>query len=101
MTIAGCGAGLLRGLAGGARPWARAGPGLAPARLAAGEAELRLPVTFGVVTCSAHVLAEVKQPFVFALSVVVGEGGEPVPVDLPVDDAHRAALRALVDRVCG
>jgi hypothetical protein len=72
-----------------------------PARLPAAEDELRLPVTFRVVTCSAHVLAEVKQPFVFPLSVVVGKGGEPVPVDLPVDDTHRAALRALVDRVCG
>lgn len=70
-----------------------------PARLAAGEDELRLPVTFGVVTCSAHVLAEVKQPFVFPLSVVVGEA-EPVPVDLPLDDAQKGALRALVDRVC-
>jgi hypothetical protein len=71
-----------------------------PARLAAEEDELRLLVTFGVVTCAAHVLAEVKQPFVFPLSVEVG-GAEPVPVDLPLDDGHRAALRALVDRVCG
>ncbi len=71
-----------------------------PARLEPGAAELRLPVTFGVVTCAAHVLAEVKQPFVFPVSVAVG-GAEAVPVDLPLDDGHRAALRGMVDQVCG
>jgi hypothetical protein len=28
-------------------------------------------------------------------------GAGPVPVDLPVDDAQKAMLQDLVDRVCG
>ena len=70
-----------------------------PVVLPRGRAELRLPVTFELVTCDPHVLAETKKPFVFPLTVVVGED-EPVPVDLPVDDAQRATLQQLVDRVC-
>jgi hypothetical protein len=70
-----------------------------PVTLAPGEGELRLPVSFGLASCEPHVLAETKQPFVFPLSVAVGEG-EPVAVDLPVGDAQRAALQELVARVC-
>ena len=70
-----------------------------PVVLAPGRAELRLPVAFELATCDPHVLAETKKPFVFPLTVVVGED-EPVPVDLPVDDAQRAMLQRLVDRVC-
>jgi hypothetical protein len=71
-----------------------------PVTLAPDEDELRLPVTFELATCEPHVLAETKKPFAFPLSVVVREEAA-VPVDLPVDDARRAALQALVDRVCG
>jgi hypothetical protein len=71
-----------------------------PVVLAPDEDELRLPVTFRPVTCDPHVLAETKKPFVFPLTVVVGESDD-VAVDLPVDDAQRAALQDLVDRVCG
>lgn len=71
-----------------------------PRTLPAGADELALPVAFGPATCDPHVLAETKKPFVFPLSVVVGDAG-PVPVDLPLDDAQRGRLQALVDRVCG
>jgi hypothetical protein len=71
-----------------------------PVTLAPDDDELRLPVTFELATCDPHVLAETKKPFVFPLTVVVGER-DGVPVDLPVDDAQRAALQGLVDRVCG
>jgi hypothetical protein len=71
-----------------------------PVTMPAADDELELPVTFEPATCDPHVLAETKKPFVFPLTVVVGQA-DGVPVDLPVDDAQRAALQALVDRVCG
>ena len=46
-------------------------------------------------TCS----SETKKPFVFPLSVTVGDGDE-VPVNLPLDQAARDQLTALVQRVC-
>lgn len=70
-----------------------------PVALTPDRAELRLPVTFEPATCDPHVLAEAKKPYVFPLTVVVGER-EAVPVDLPVDDGQRAMLQELVDRVC-
>jgi len=57
-------------------------------------------VAFTPASCDPHVLSETKKPYVFPLTVEVGEG-EPVPVDLPLDDAARARLAALVQRVCG
>ena len=44
-------------------------------------------------------LSETKKPFVFPLSVTVGEDDE-VPVDLPLDQSLRDQLTALVQRVC-
>jgi hypothetical protein len=70
-----------------------------PAALQPADSELALPVTFGPATCDAHVLAETKKPFVFPLSIAVGNAA-PVPVDLPVEDAQKAVLQQLVDRVC-
>ena len=70
-----------------------------PAEMAADEAELTTPLVFTSATCDPHALAETKKPYVFPLEVTVGEG-EPVVMDLPVDDALRARLEALVDRVC-
>lgn len=71
-----------------------------PVTMRAEDDELELPLAFELATCDPHVLAETKKPFVFPLTVVVGED-DGVPVDLPVDDGQRAALQALVDRVCG
>jgi len=45
------------------------------------------------------VLAETKQPFLFPMTVQVGDT-EPVDLDLPVPDDLRAQLQALVQRVC-
>ena len=64
-----------------------------------GDRELVLPLRITLATCEPHVLAEAKKPFVFPLRVRVGET-EAVP-DLPLTDAQRARLQALVDRVCG
>ena len=62
--------------------------------------ELRMPVAFRVASCAPHVVAEAKKPFVFPLTVVVGDR-DPVPLDLPVDDGQRDALLALVQTACG
>jgi hypothetical protein len=70
-----------------------------PAEMAGDEAGLTTPVEFTSATCEPHVLAETKKPYIFPLEVTVGDG-EAVVMDLPVDDALRARLAALVDRVC-
>jgi len=70
-----------------------------PVTLSPGDRALRLPVTFDAARCDPHALAETKKPFVFPVVVAVGDG-EQVPVDLPLDDAQRAQLSALLDRVC-
>jgi hypothetical protein len=56
-------------------------------------------VSFTPATCDPHVLSETKKPYVFPLTVRVG-GGDPVPVDLPLDQAALDRLAALVQRVC-
>lgn len=63
------------------------------------EASVSTPVTFGPATCDPHVLSETKKPYVFPLSVRVGEGDD-VSLDLPLDEAARSGLAALVQRVC-
>ncbi|WP_448641347.1 hypothetical protein [Geodermatophilus sp. URMC 63] len=70
-----------------------------PATLAAGERRLEVPVEFTSASCDPHVLAETKQPYVFPMAVRVGDDDQ-VPVDLPLDQAQRDVLAALVDRVC-
>ncbi|MGY1633064.1 hypothetical protein ACI784_15290 [Geodermatophilus sp. SYSU D01186] len=71
-----------------------------PLELGAGQDEASGAITLTVATCEPHVLAETKQPFLFPLQVVVGDG-EAVPVPLPVDEAQQQLLWALVDGVCG
>jgi hypothetical protein len=70
-----------------------------PLELGAGEDDVATGVTFSMATCEQHVLAETKQPFVFPLSVVVGDA-DAVPVPLPVDAAQQEQLWALAQRVC-
>lgn len=70
-----------------------------PVTLAAGDRELRVPVTFDAARCDPHALAETKKPFVFPLAVTVGDGAQ-VPVPLPLDDAQKEQLQGLLDRVC-
>jgi hypothetical protein len=70
-----------------------------PLELGQGEDEAATGVTFSMATCEQHVLSETKQPFVFPLSVVVGDA-EAVAVPLPVDAAQQDQLWALAQRVC-
>ena len=70
-----------------------------PRTLEEGAASLRVPVEFTMARCDAHALAEVKQPYRFLLGVRVGEDAE-VPVDLPLEQAQRDVLFALVDAAC-
>lgn len=70
-----------------------------PVRLAAGDRELRLPVSFDAERCDPHALAETKQPFVFPLLVTVGDGAD-VAVDLPLDEAQKVLLQEFLGRVC-
>jgi hypothetical protein len=71
-----------------------------PLVLAGGERSVTAAVSFTPATCDPHVLSETKKPYVFPLTVEVAGAG-PVPVDLPLDDAARGRLAALVQRVCG
>ncbi|SNR35814.1 hypothetical protein SAMN06272737_10422 [Blastococcus mobilis] len=71
-----------------------------PLILDADEPRVTTAVSFTPATCDPHVLSETKKPYVFPLTVEVG-GADPVPVDLPLDDAARDRLAALVQRVCG
>jgi hypothetical protein len=70
-----------------------------PVTLEEGEQRISTPLSFTPASCDPHVLAEVKQPYVFPLAVRVGDD-DPVVVDLPLDQAARGELAALVDRVC-
>ncbi len=70
-----------------------------PRTLGDGAASLQLPVEFTMARCDPHALAEVKQPYRFLLGVQVGEDAE-VPVDLPLEQAQRDVLFALVDAAC-
>lgn len=70
-----------------------------PLQLRSGDRRATAEVAFTAASCEPHVLAETKQPFVFPLSVAVGDT-DPVPVPLPVDGAQQAVLRDLLDRAC-
>jgi hypothetical protein len=70
-----------------------------PRTLAAGEGSLEVGVEFSMASCHPHVLAEVKQPYLFLLGVHVGDGAE-VPVDLPLAQEARDVLASLVDAGC-
>jgi len=70
-----------------------------PLVLGSGERQVTTAVSFTPATCDPHVLSETKKPYVFPLAVEVA-GADPVPVDLPLDEAARGRLAALVQRVC-
>ena len=70
-----------------------------PLELDGDEHSASATVSFTPATCDPHVLSETKKPYVFPLSVAVGKDDE-VPVDLPLDQAARGLLAALVQRVC-
>jgi hypothetical protein len=70
-----------------------------PLTLAGDEDSAAAPISFTPASCDPHVLSETKKPYVFPLGVVVG-GDDEVPLDLPLDQAVRDQLAALVQRVC-
>ena len=70
-----------------------------PLTLAGDEDSAAAPISFTPASCDPHVLSETKKPYVFPLGVVVGDDDE-VPLDLPLDQAARDQLAALVQRVC-
>jgi hypothetical protein len=70
-----------------------------PRTLEAGESTLEVGLEFTMARCDAHALAEAKQPHLFLLGLQVGDDDE-VPADLPLDQAQRDELAALVDRAC-
>jgi hypothetical protein len=70
-----------------------------PVELAEGEWEASVEITFTTARCDPHALADVKQPYLMALSIAV-DGGNEVPVELPLDEFQREQLRLLTDRVC-
>ena len=70
-----------------------------PLELDGDEETASTAVAFVPANCEPHVLSETKKPFVFPLSVTVDDGDE-VPVNLPLDQAARDRLTALVQRVC-
>jgi hypothetical protein len=70
-----------------------------PLELAGDEDRATAPISFTPASCDPHVLSETKKPYVFPLTVGTGDG-DPVPVDLPLDQAARDQLAALVQRVC-
>ncbi len=71
-----------------------------PLHLAGDADSASTPVGFSPVTCDPHVLADVKQPYLFPLGVQVGDA-EEVVVDLPMAQETRDLLADLVERVCG
>ena len=70
-----------------------------PLELGPDDDAVTAAVSFTPATCDPHVLSETKKPYVFPLTVQVGDD-DPVAVDLPVDHAALDRLAALVQRVC-
>jgi hypothetical protein len=70
-----------------------------PLTMAADADDAAVPLRFTPATCDAHVLAETKQPYLFPMTVQVGDA-QPVDVELPVPPDLREQLQALVQRVC-
>jgi hypothetical protein len=70
-----------------------------PLQLTRDDETASTPVSFAPATCDPHVLSETKKPYAFPVAVTVGNHRE-VPVDLPLDQAAKDLLAALVQRVC-
>jgi hypothetical protein len=71
-----------------------------PVVLGPEASDVTSPLRFAPATCDPHVLAETKQPFLFPMTVQLGDE-EPATLDLPIPDDVRSDLQALVQRVCG
>lgn len=63
------------------------------------EPALTLPLTIGPATCMTHVLAEIKQPFVYPVWIGV-DGAEPVRLEIPVAQPQRDLIYAMLVVAC-
>lgn len=60
---------------------------------------LGLPITIGPATCMTHVLAEIKQPYVYPVWIAVDDD-EPVRLEIPVPQAQRDQIAAMLAVAC-
>lgn len=70
-----------------------------PAVLGADGSRVDVPVSIGTLTCSGHVIGETKQPYLFSAYLSLG-GEPPTALKIPVSQAQKDALQALLRRVC-
>lgn len=75
-----------------------AGPAL-PAVLPAGAPALDVPVTVTAAACYGHLLADVKQPYLFPVFLRF-DGGPARYVELATDEAQQATLQAVLRTAC-
>ena len=77
-----------------------AGGGAAlPAVLAPAATTLDVPVTVTAAACYGHLLADVKQPYLFPVFLRF-DGGPPRYAELATDDAQHATLQAVLRTAC-
>lgn len=60
---------------------------------------LGLPITIGPATCATHVLAEIKQPYVYPVWIAIDDE-EPVRLEIPVPQAQRDQIAAMLAVAC-
>jgi hypothetical protein len=61
--------------------------------------EVVVPIGFAAVRCDGHAVGDAKQPFGFTVWITIG-GGEAVATPIPVPEARREALWAMLDAHC-
>ncbi|MQM25092.1 hypothetical protein [Glycomyces albidus] len=76
-------------------------PPLATGPLAGAAGEpLVVPLAFDAFRCEGHAVGDAKQPFGFTVWLTI-DGGDPMPTPIPVPDAQRDALWAMLEARCG
>lgn len=60
---------------------------------------LTVPLTIGPATCMTHVLAEIKQPYVYPVWIGL-DGADPVRIEIPVTPAQRDVIAAMLVVAC-
>jgi len=70
-----------------------------PAGNAADQPALSLPLTIRPATCMTHVLAEIKQPYVFPVWIGL-DGADPVRIEIPVTQVQRDVIAAMLVVAC-
>ncbi len=87
----------LTALAGSVLFGVSAAPGGLPATLAAGQAEVAVPVVVDLLRCDSHALGQANKVFAFRATLRLG-AGEPVTAGLAVPAELQPRLRALAER---